>query len=73
MKPRSLVATIHLPDVRMRFFLNFEFKKETNGSGGDLKSIDRILGKASNLSPELQEVLAKFLEFLDSEEKERAG
>lgn len=72
-QPKSLVATFHLPDVRLHVYLNFEYKKRTEELVGDLSTIDRILGQVSDMPPELQEMLDKFLKFLKDEVQEREG
>lgn len=64
--PKSLTGVIRLPDAHLHFYLSFDEKAPKTGvEGGELKSIGRILMQAEKLSPEMQEVLVKFAEFLE--------
>jgi len=61
--PRTLTAVIR---VRFNYKEEEEKKKEeASASEGELELINHILEQASQLSPEHQELLAKFAEYLN--------
>lgn len=64
--PKSLTAIVHV---------RFHYKEpETKSvSESELEMLGRILDRASELSPEQQEILAKFAHYLDQLGKERGG
>ncbi len=64
-KPKSLTGTIRLPDASLNFHLSFD------GKGGKTEPVDNsaetlgsILEKAVELSPEMQELLIKFADYI---------
>ena len=65
---KSITGVIHLPDVRINFHLGFG---ETEPQDGELAKMGNILEKAEKLSPEFQELLGKFADFLKSEETKK--
>ncbi len=56
--PKSLTATI---------YVRFHYQEPEVGAltGGDTQTINKILDQASELSPDLQELLVKFADFLN--------
>lgn len=70
---KSLTGVIHLgvvqlPDVRLNFHLNFGNGKEESIElkGEESKMIGNILNQALRLSPEWQELLINFADYLKS-------
>jgi len=75
-QPKSLTGVISLPDARLNFHLTFgdETKDTLEISGEETKIIGNILNQALRLSPEVQELLVKFADYIkDAAEKVRAG
>ena len=65
MRSKTLTGVIHLPDVRLNFNLYFggeTGEKETPGE--ESKLLGRIFEQAVALSPELQELMVDFAEFI---------
>ena len=70
--PKALTAVIHLPDVRLHFYLSFQYDAANPPVGTDAKMMGRILDKASNLPTEVQELLVTFAEHILKTEKEQS-
>ncbi len=65
MHPKSLTGVINLPDVRLNFHLSFDGEKGgTEPRGEESKLLGRIFEQAVVLSPELQELMIDFAEFI---------
>ena len=62
--PKSLTATIHLPDARMDIHLSFDGNEGAVLTGDEAKKIGRILNSALDLSPELQELVIGFADYV---------
>jgi len=67
---RSVTGVLHLPEFRLNFYLSFN---ETEPKGEDAKKIGSIMDQASDLSPEMQEVLIKFADFLEKHAEKPSG
>ena len=67
---KSVTGVLHLPDLRLNFYLSFD---ETEPEGEDAKKIGRIMDQASDLTPEMQEVLIKFADFLEKHGEKASG
>ena len=73
-RPKSLTGVIHLPNVRLNFFLSFDDKGTKAGVGGqEAEMIGRILEKAVDLSPELRDILDEFAEQLKKATRDPTG
>lgn len=65
MGPKSLTGTIHLPDVRLNFHLNFAVKEgATDLEGEEAELLNSIFEQCITLSPELQEILVNFADHI---------
>ena len=71
--PKSLTATIHLPDVRLNLHLSFDGKEGAVLTGDEAKKIGRILDSALELSPELQELMLGFAEYIRRTTEKKGG
>lgn len=67
-KPGSLTGIIHLPDARLNFHFTFGNDPEemTELKGEEARMIGHILNQALKLSPELQELMVSFAEYIKS-------
>ncbi len=66
-KPRSLTGVIRLPDASLNFHLSFDGKggkTEAVGVGNPAETLGSILEKAIDLSPEIQELLITFADYI---------
>jgi len=75
-RPGSLTGVIHLPDVQMNFHMSFgdDHKEVVEIKGEEAKIICNVLNQALRFSPELQEVMSNFADYLESSvEKAREG
>ena len=67
---KSVTGVLQMPECRLNFYLSFD---ETEPKGEDAKKIGRIMDQASDLSPEMQEVLIKFADFLEKHAEKPSG
>lgn len=67
--PKSLVANVSLPEVRVELFLKFE---QSEGADKGISIVAKILDQAADLDPELQELLNRFGDYLHKQ-RERVG
>ena len=67
-RPGSLTGSIHLPDVQLNFHLSFgnDHKEVAEIKGEEAKIIGNVLNQALRFSPELQEVMSNFADYLES-------
>lgn len=72
---KSLTATIHLPDVNVHLFAQFEQKcgKTKQVEDNEIELLSRILDQASEASPELQEIILKFADYIKDLNKQSPG
>ncbi len=76
--PKSLSGVIHLPDARLNFHLSFEGQDGEKGEakaapvGGEAKALGRILDQAVTSSPEVQELLIHFADYIKRTAKEKS-
>ena len=61
-KVKSLGGVLTLPECKLNFYLTFD---EKDLPSDEAQKISKILGQVSNLSPELQEILVDFAEYLE--------
>lgn len=66
--PKSLTATIHV-----RFHYSEPETKETKSNQGQVEIMAQILDRASELDPDLQEMLVKFADYLNRLGKTEEG
>jgi len=69
MNKKSLEGVLTLPEVKLNFVVH------SNGEearGHEPLTMSRMLAKASGLSPEMQEIIARFADFL-TKEREQEG
>jgi hypothetical protein len=67
---KSLTGVLHMPEVKVNFYLSFD---EREPEGKEAKKIGSIMDQASDLSPEMQEVLIKFADFLEKHAEKPSG
>lgn len=67
---RSVTGVLQLPDCRLNFYLSFD---RTGPKGETAKKIGKIMDQASELSPEMKEVLIKFADFLEKHAEKPIG
>ena len=67
-RPQSLTGVIHLPDAKLSFHLSFgnDQKGPTEIKGEEAKMIGHILNQTLKQSPELQELMVSFADYLKS-------
>jgi len=80
---KSLTGVLHMPEIKVNFYLSFDEQEpegeeakntgEEEPEGKEAKKIGRVLDQFSNLSPEIQEVIIEFAEFLEKKEKKSSG
>lgn len=72
---KSLTATIHLPDVNVHLFAQFEQKGERPKPVGDseIELLSKILDQASEAPPDLQAILLKFADYVKDINKQSPG
>ena len=80
---KSLTGVLHMPEIKVNFYLSFAEQEpegkeakntgEEEPEGEEAKKIGRVLDQFSNLSPEIQEVIIEFAEFLEKKEKKPGG
>ncbi len=80
---KSLTGVLHMPEIKVNFHLSFDEREpkgeeakntgEEEPKGEDAKKIGTILDQFSNLSPEIQEVIIEFAEFLEKKAEKPGG
>jgi len=63
---KSLTATVHLPDMDVHLFVQFEQKRGRTKPvvDSDIELLSKILDQASEAPQELQEMLLKFADYI---------
>lgn len=75
-KTQSVTGVLHLPDARLTFHVNFGDDQNIaiDLKGAESQMIGHILNQALRLSPDLQELLVTFADYLKAAaEKARHG
>ena len=67
---KSLTGVLRMPEIKVNFHLSFD---EQEPEGEEAKKIGRVLDQFSNLSPEMQEVIVEFAEFLEKKAEKPGG
>jgi len=66
---KSLTGVLHMPEIKVNFHLIFGEREpegeEAKNTGEEAKKIGGVLDQFSNLSPEMQELIIEFAEFLE--------
>ena len=74
---KSLTGVLHMPEIKVNFHLSFDEREpkgeEAKNTGEDAKKIGTILDQFSNLSPEIQEIIIEFAEFLEHKAEKPGG
>ena len=80
---KSLTGVLHMPEIKVNFHLSFDEQMpegedakntgEEEPEGEEAKKIGRVLDQFSNLSPEMQEVIVEFAEFLEKKGEKPGG
>ena len=69
-KVKSLAGVLSLPECKLNFYLRFD---DSEPPSDEAERITKILDQVSNLSPELQETLVDFAEYLEKKKAKQAG
>jgi hypothetical protein len=69
-KVKSLGGVLSLPECKLNFYLRFD---DSEPPSDEAERITKILDQVSNLSPELQETIVDFAEYLEKKKAKQAG
>ncbi len=80
---KSLTGVLHMPEIKVNFYLSFDGQEaegkeakntgEEEPEGEEARKMGRVLDQFSNLSPEMQEVIIEFAEFLEKKAEKPDG
>jgi hypothetical protein len=80
---KSLTGVLHMPEIKVNFHVTFDEQMpeseeaknagEEEPEGEEARKIGRVLDQFSNLSPQMQEIIVEFAEFLEKKGGKSSG